>query len=313
MRWPIVFGLLTAAIAPGVWAAGVHGGLTPPAPTATITSVSVTPSSFFTQSGNANSNVGTLAAVVSVGSFGGSYSLPTSGACTGTDNAKFAISGGLLNIGTTDITAAGTYAVSVLANDANFKNSPFCQALTLTGTVPPTLSLVVTPAAPSIPSTTGKGATVATLQGVWSNAAPFTGSFMFVTPNFDADTYTVSGNNLIVSNNSLGVGGAGGAVQHNTMEAIQIPATADGVTSSAPAGPPLQMASGTWSWGPLQAGRNTGAGSFAGGNVLYLNGTAIGSGDSMEVAHGGQFYMYSSYWGTWFCWSGTAFSGCSGP
>jgi hypothetical protein len=135
------------------------------------------------------------------------------------------------------------------------------------------------------------------LQGTWSDASTFTGSYTFVTPNYDADTYSISGSNLIIASNGPGVGSAGGTVQHATTEAIQIPITADGVTSSAAAGPPLANSYGTWSWGPTQAGRLIG--SFSGDNVLYLNGRQVGSAFLMEVAHGGQLYINNTLYG-WF-------------
>lgn len=124
--------------------------------------------------------------------------------------------------------------------------------------VSPTLALTVSPTAPTIPSTTALGATVATLAGAFSDGSAFTGSFMFVSPNYDADTYSISGSNLIVAANGPGVGSAGGSVEHCTIEAVQLDLTADAVTSSAPAGLPLKNSAGVWSWGPAQAGRQTG-------------------------------------------------------
>ncbi len=178
--------------------------------------------------------------------------------------------------------------------------------------LPATLTLVVSPTAPTIPSTTPLGTTVATLQGVWSDGSTFTGSFTFVAPNYDADTYSISGSNLIVSSNGPGVGSAGGSIEHVTMEAVQISLTADAVTSTAPNGPPLATSAGTWSWGPTQAGRQTGGGSFQGDNVVYLNGTQIASAFLIEVHHGGQLYANNSLFG-WFVWNGTQFVASAAP
>jgi hypothetical protein len=165
---------------------------------------------------------------------------------------------------------------------------------------------------PTIPSSTPLGSTVANLQGVWSDRSPFTGSFMFVAPNYDADTYSISGSNLIVASNGPGVGSAGGSIEHVTIEAVQIALTADTVTSTAPNGPPLAQSAGVWSWGPAQAGRQIGGGSFKGDNVLYRNGTQVASGFLIEVHHGGQLYLNTSMWG-WFVWNGTDFVSSSAP
>ena len=177
-------------------------------------------------------------------------------------------------------------------------------------TPPPTLSLVVAPTAPTIPSSTALGSTVATLRGVWSDGSPFTGSYTFVSPNFDADTYSISGSNLIVAANGPGVGSAGGSVEQVTMAAIQIALTSDGVTSSAPTGAPLATSAGVWSWGPTQAGRQIG--NFQGDYVLYLNGMQVGSAFLIEVANGGQLYTNTSLFG-WFLWNGTQFVSTSAP
>lgn len=89
------------------------------------------------------------------------------------------------------------------------------------------LSLIVNPAAPTIPSTTPLGAVVASLQGVWSSGAPFTGSYVFVSPNFDdGGVYAITQNanntgNLIINPSGPGVGSAGGSVEHVTIEATQ--------------------------------------------------------------------------------------------
>ena len=177
---------------------------------------------------------------------------------------------------------------------------------------PPTLTLTVSPVAPTIPSSTALGTTVATLQGVWSDGSAFTGSYTFVSPNYDADTYSISGNKLIVAPNGPGVGSAGGSVENVTMEAIQIAPTSDGVTSSAPSGSPLATSAGVWSWGPAQSGRQIGGGSFQGDYVLYLNGMQVGSASLIEVAHGGQLYAQNSIYG-WFMWSGSQFVSTSAP
>jgi hypothetical protein len=49
----------------------------------------------------------------------------------------------------------------------------------------PFFTLIVTPAQPALTIPVSNGQTVAALQGEWSNSAPFTGTYIFVAPNFD--------------------------------------------------------------------------------------------------------------------------------
>ncbi len=87
---------------------------------------------------------------------------------------------------------------------------------------PATLTLIVSPTMPTIPDTTPLGTTVATLMGVWSSGATFTGSFIFVAPNFDdGGIYDISGNLLRVSPTGPGVGAEGGSVDFVTIAATQ--------------------------------------------------------------------------------------------
>jgi hypothetical protein len=137
-------------------------------------------------------------------------------------------------------------------------------------------------------------------------------SCTFAPPNYDADTYSISGSKLIAASNGPGVGGAGGSVGHVTMEAVQIALTLDGVTSSAPTGSPLTTSAGVWSWGPAQTVRRIGGGGFQGDYVIYLNGIQIASGFLIEVAHTGQLYANNSLFG-WFVWNGTQFVSTSAP
>jgi hypothetical protein len=86
----------------------------------------------------------------------------------------------------------------------------------------PFLTLIVTPTMPTIPDDTPLGTPIAVLQGVWSNGDPFTGSFMFVAPNFDdGGIYDISGNLLRVSPTGPGVGSEGGSIDFVTIVAIQ--------------------------------------------------------------------------------------------
>ena len=86
-----------------------------------------------------------------------------------------------------------------------------------------TLSLLVTPASPSLTLNVNNGDHVATLQGVWSNGAPFTGTYQFVAPNFDhSGDYAISGSNLVVNNaTNINANGVGASPEHVTIEAVQ--------------------------------------------------------------------------------------------
>jgi hypothetical protein len=85
---------------------------------------------------------------------------------------------------------------------------------------PPVLSLSFEPPNPSIPNTTPKGATVATILPIWSNGQPFTGTISIGNSN-PAGVFAISGNSLIVSPSGPGVGAAGGTVEQVTIVAMQ--------------------------------------------------------------------------------------------
>lgn len=203
---------------------------------------------------------------------------------------------------------AHTLRLSATAN-----GQTLTQPFTLTITPQATLSLAVTPSAPTTPSSAGTSGNVAALQGVWSDgttfpAPPATG-YIFVAPNYDVNgTYAVSGSELILNPNGPGVANAGGTVQHITMEAVQLATTADGVTSTAPSGPPLVNSApspgGYWSWSARRSGSDY---------ILNLNGQSPNyAGILMEVAHGGQLYVNTTSSG-WFLWNGTTFVGTAAP
>lgn len=93
-----------------------------------------------------------------------------------------------------------------------------------------TLSLIITPVIstwPSVPDTTPLGANLATLQGVWSDSSPFTGSYVFVAPYFDdGGVYAVTMNpdhsgNLIINPLGPGVNLGGGTVENISLIARQ--------------------------------------------------------------------------------------------
>jgi hypothetical protein len=85
----------------------------------------------------------------------------------------------------------------------------------------PVLSLSFEPPSPSIPNTTPRGATVATIIPTWSNGQPFTGTISIGNSN-PAGVFAISNNNsLIISLSGPGVSGAGGTVEQVTIVATQ--------------------------------------------------------------------------------------------
>jgi hypothetical protein len=86
----------------------------------------------------------------------------------------------------------------------------------------PVLNIALSPANPTIPSTTPLGAVVATVSVTWSNGAPFAGTLSFGSPNSNGGgVYALSGNNLIINPSGPGVSTAGGSVQNVTIVATQ--------------------------------------------------------------------------------------------
>jgi hypothetical protein len=95
---------------------------------------------------------------------------------------------------------------------------------TPSSTPPPTLSLNVSPSAPSIPATSPIGMVVATVSAVWSDNSLFTGTYGFMAPyNNDGGTFALSGSsgasvNLIVN---APLTSDAGTVQNVTVGAMQ--------------------------------------------------------------------------------------------
>ncbi len=150
-----------------------------------INSISLTPSSFTAQAGNATSTVGTLTASVSSGSFTGNFALTTGLSCPGTDNAKFTTSGThneILHIGASDITSAGAYNICVSATQGGFSNSPKLQQLTVTGNAGVVLSISSVSLSPSsfVAQSGNAGATVGQLSTTVSTGS-FAGTYAFST------------------------------------------------------------------------------------------------------------------------------------
>jgi Domain of unknown function (DUF4082) len=86
----------------------------------------------------------------------------------------------------------------------------------------PVLSLSFEPPSPSIPSTTPRGTTVATILATWSNGQPFTGTLAFGPPDSNNNgVFAISGDSLIVNPSGPGVSAAGGTVEQVTIVATQ--------------------------------------------------------------------------------------------
>jgi hypothetical protein len=87
----------------------------------------------------------------------------------------------------------------------------------------PYLNMVMSPANPTIPSTTPSGAKLAQIAVTWSDGSPFTGTLSFGAPNFSyGGVYALdSNNNLTISPLGPGVGSAGGSTENVTIVATQ--------------------------------------------------------------------------------------------
>ena len=87
----------------------------------------------------------------------------------------------------------------------------------------PSLSIVLTPANPTIAANAPLGSTVAAISAKWSDGSPFTGTISFGPPNSNAGgIFAIDKNqNLIVNPSGPGVGAAGGSIANVTLVATQ--------------------------------------------------------------------------------------------
>jgi Domain of unknown function (DUF4082) len=86
---------------------------------------------------------------------------------------------------------------------------------------PPALRLTFEPPNPSIPNTTRRGTTVATIIARWSDGTRFTGTLAFGPPYWnDGGVFAISGDKLIVDPNGPGIAAAHGKI-HVTIVATQ--------------------------------------------------------------------------------------------
>lgn len=149
----------------------------------TLSGISLSGNSFL---GNA-SNPGDLIGNISVQAIGGTFSGTLS--ITGTDRTKFQISSNQFQVAIQS--PPGLYDINIVATPSDSRIAPLAVNFPIIGA---SLELNLNPAfETTIPSGTIAGTVVATLQGVWSNGAPFTGSYIFVAPNFnDGGLYLIT-------------------------------------------------------------------------------------------------------------------------
>lgn len=118
----------------------------------------------------------------------------------------------------------------VWANGNHFPNQPWVDPNFFVDVVftpaggSPYLSIVVTPANPTIPSAAALGSVVAKLTATWSDGSPFTGTLSLGSPNSsDGGVYAIdSSHNLIINPSGPGVGSAAGSVQNVTIAATAV-------------------------------------------------------------------------------------------
>jgi hypothetical protein len=129
-----------------------------------IGQISSSQTTFIAQAGNANTAIGALSATADMGSFAGTFALATASGCPGPNNASFVIADNVLKIGASDAATPASYSICVQAIDPTFSNSPFYQAITLTGRSPGVCvgTQVITDAASYVP---GAPITVTTCGG----------------------------------------------------------------------------------------------------------------------------------------------------
>ena len=140
-----------------------------------ISGISLSGNSFLGDSSPAGTVIGNISVQTIGGTFSGTLSL------TGTDRAKFQIVGNQLQL--VAQTSPGVYDINIVATPTDQLIAYKAQNFAITGA---TLELSMVPTgSTTINSGTPANTVLATLQGVWSNGAAFTGSYVFVAPNFD--------------------------------------------------------------------------------------------------------------------------------
>ncbi len=197
-------------------------------PIQSIQSVTLNSNSY-TVGATANTVIGTISVLMSPTS--PPFNYPTSTiTVSDTSNFKIVNVGGVPTLEANATLSASSYTFTLTATQSGATGSPFTTGtLTATGR---TLSVTSNPATPfSIPSSTPKGSTVATIQGVWSNGDPFTGTYGFADCDLNGGTVCTfalapgSGSSNLLTINSAagapGVGFDGSTTQNVTVTATQ--------------------------------------------------------------------------------------------
>jgi fibronectin-binding autotransporter adhesin len=245
-----------------ITASSTGGAVASPIPT--ITGITLT-NNGFTGGAASGTTVGTISVQTSGngGAFTGTLSL------TGTDAAKFKLSGTTLQ--TNGVDAAGTYAINIVATQASMVGSPFSQAATITGSAAATTITGITLSGATFTGGAASGTIVGTIA-VQTSGTAFSGALSL--SGTDAAKFQISGTTLQTS----GVDAAG-------TYAINIVATQAGMTGS----PFTQAESITGSAASGGAESANGASIFVAGSSINASPTpgSAGSGNLIAFTTGG--------------------------
>lgn len=150
-------------------------------------------------SASPGTNVGTLSATLTSGSFSGTFALSTASSCAGapsTNNSLFAVSGTNLNTGGGTV-VAGTYQVCVSATESGIL--PYYKAFTIfVGGVP--VSISMSPSGPIVVDNSTAGTVVSTASVTMSDGSTYAGTLSLCCSPA-TDVFDVSGLNIVVKSN----------------------------------------------------------------------------------------------------------------
>lgn len=155
-----------------------------------VAAISLTNSSFL---GGTSAVVGSAVTTMSPTSppFSGTLAFGSAVGCPGTNNGDFTLVG--TQISTSGVQPPGTYAICLVATQSGVGNSPFYQALTITGTQQTISSLTLSNT--SVTSGAASGTVVGAISVALSPASPtFSGTLAISGP--DASNFTLSSSSL---------------------------------------------------------------------------------------------------------------------